>query len=60
MNLDAISQAGNREILHQLLLNDGIIAYPTDTLYGLGGNFLSLNVHQRMDAIKGRSDRPGI
>ena len=58
IGIDALSRAEEREILHQLLLNDGIIAYPTDTLYGLGGNFHSLNVHQRLDAIKGRSDRP--
>jgi L-threonylcarbamoyladenylate synthase len=40
------------------LLDDGVIAYPTDTLYGLGGRFLSLAAHGRIDALKGRDGQP--
>lgn len=41
------------------LLSDGaLIAYPTDTLYGLGGDFFNFGVHQRIDEFKERSDQP--
>jgi L-threonylcarbamoyladenylate synthase len=40
------------------LKNDGVIAYPTDTLYGLGGNFFSPAANARIDAMKERSDQP--
>jgi L-threonylcarbamoyladenylate synthase len=36
----------------------GVVVYPTDTLYGIGGNFFSLPVHQAVDRIKNRSDMP--
>jgi L-threonylcarbamoyladenylate synthase len=42
----------------EIIANDGIIAYPTDTLYGLGGNFFSLAVIKKIDAIKNRRDMP--
>ncbi|MDQ1350261.1 MAG: hypothetical protein QG657_562 [Acidobacteriota bacterium] len=38
--------------------NDGILIYPTDTLYGLGGNFFSLPAMAKIDRIKGRKDMP--
>jgi tRNA threonylcarbamoyl adenosine modification protein (Sua5/YciO/YrdC/YwlC family) len=37
---------------------DGLIAYPTDTLYGLGGSFFSPAAQARLDALKGRSAKP--
>jgi L-threonylcarbamoyladenylate synthase len=37
---------------------DGLIAYPTDTLYGLGGSFFSPAAQARLDALKGRSAQP--
>ena len=36
----------------------GAIAYPTDTLYGLGGNFLSPSAHEAVDRLKGREGSP--
>jgi L-threonylcarbamoyladenylate synthase len=50
--------ADNIKKLRDCLQGDGVIAYPTDTLYGLGGNFFSPAVGARIDAMKGRSDMP--
>lgn len=36
----------------------GVIAYPTDTLYGLGGDFLSPAAHAAVDRLKGRGGAP--
>ena len=38
----------------KVLDNDGIIAYPTDTLYGLGCNAKSLKAIKRINKIKRR------
>ncbi|HUU06274.1 MAG TPA: L-threonylcarbamoyladenylate synthase [Patescibacteria group bacterium] len=38
--------------------DDGVIAYPTDTLYGLGGNFFSLALIEKIDRFKNRHDMP--
>jgi len=35
-----------------------LLVYPTDTLYGLGGDFMSLAVAERIDSLKGRADAP--
>jgi L-threonylcarbamoyladenylate synthase len=48
----------NIEAVREIIANDGVIAYPTDTLYGLGGNFLSLAVIEKIDAVKSRRDMP--
>ncbi len=40
------------------LENDGIIIYPTDTLYGIGCNFYSINAQENIDIIKGRKNSP--
>lgn len=37
-----------------VLRRDGVVAYPTDTLYGLGANVTSLRAVQRVFDIKGR------
>lgn len=36
----------------------GLLAYPTDTLYGLGGDFLNAGVHRAVDRLKGRNGVP--
>ncbi|MDP3064910.1 MAG: L-threonylcarbamoyladenylate synthase [Chloroflexota bacterium] len=38
----------------RVLRRDGIVAYPTDTLYGLGANAFSLRAVRRVFEIKGR------
>jgi len=49
---------GNLKKVSDCLRADGVIAYPTDTLYGLGGNFFSLAATARIDALKKRGDLP--
>ncbi|MBM3926450.1 MAG: threonylcarbamoyl-AMP synthase [SAR202 cluster bacterium] len=44
----------------KILRRDGVIAYPTDTLYGLGGNPLSPKAVTRIFAIKGRDASKGL
>jgi L-threonylcarbamoyladenylate synthase len=48
----------NLKIIGDCLRSDGVIAYPTDTLYGLGGNFLSPAAHAAVDRLKGRGGAP--
>jgi L-threonylcarbamoyladenylate synthase len=48
----------NLSIIKQTIDKDGILIYPTDTLYGLGGNFLSFSAMEKIDRIKGRNDMP--
>jgi len=43
------------KIITGILNRDGIIAYPTDTFYGLGGNCFSKNANQRIFALKKRA-----
>lgn len=40
------------------LEKDGLIIYPTDTLYGIGCNFYSAKAHAEIDKIKNRHDLP--
>ncbi|MFH2108327.1 MAG: L-threonylcarbamoyladenylate synthase [Chrysiogenia bacterium] len=49
---------GNFKNILDCLQDDGVIAYPTDTLYGLGGKFISGKVIARIDAMKQRGDLP--
>ena len=49
---------GNFKSISDCLRNDGVIAYPTDTLYGLGGNFFSTAAMAKVDAMKKRGDLP--
>lgn len=53
-----ILQKDNLSLIQNTIENDRLIIYPTDTLYGIGGNFLSLQTHAAVDAIKKRSDMP--
>ena len=40
------------------LERDAVLIYPTDTLYGLGGNFLSAGLSAKIDSLKQRSAAP--
>jgi L-threonylcarbamoyladenylate synthase len=48
----------NTETIKNIITNHGVIIYPTDTLYGIGGNFFSLQAVEKIDALKNRSDMP--
>jgi L-threonylcarbamoyladenylate synthase len=48
----------NTETIKNIITNHGVIVYPTDTLYGIGGNFFSLPAVEKIDALKNRSDMP--
>jgi L-threonylcarbamoyladenylate synthase len=54
----AALDAGNFKKIRDCLHDDGVIAYPTDTLYGLGGNFFSLAAGEKIDRLKNRRDLP--
>jgi L-threonylcarbamoyladenylate synthase len=54
----AILAPDNIKKIRDCLRADGMIAYPTDTLYGLGGNFFSARAIARIDAMKQRGDLP--
>lgn len=43
-----------------MLRNGGVIAYPTDTLYGLGANPSSEEAIERLLTVKGRSNSKGL
>ena len=58
INIADVHKQENREYIANLLKKDGIMIYPTDTLYGMGGNFLSLPVIKKIDALKQRADMP--
>lgn len=53
-----ILEKKNLETIREIITNNGVIIYPTDTLYGLGGNFLSLQTIKKIDTIKQRTDMP--
>lgn len=56
-NIDqsAIEKAG------EILKNGGLAAFPTETVYGLGGNALDAKASEKIYAAKGRpSDNPLI
>ena len=44
----------------RVLRDDGVIVYPTDTFYGLGGNCFSQKALQRIFKIKRRSGLKGL
>lgn len=51
----AVSRAG------KILREGGLVAFPTETVYGLGGNALDPNASRKIYAAKGRpSDNPLI
>lgn len=48
------------ELAAEFLRSDGVIAYPTDTLYGLGCDSFSLKALDRILEVKGRSADKGL
>ena len=55
INMDYINEAG------EILRNGGLVAFPTETVYGLGGNALDKDASAKIYAAKGRpSDNPLI
>lgn len=58
IHFDNVLSRANKRGIKNLLKRDGIIIYPTDTLYGLGGNFFSLKVIKKIDYLKQRDDLP--
>ena len=40
------------DVAHALLHSDGVLVYPTDTVYGIGGNAISQEVVMRVHHIK--------
>ena len=55
MNMDIIDAAG------QILRQGGLVAFPTETVYGLGANALDEEAARKTYAAKGRpSDNPLI
>jgi L-threonylcarbamoyladenylate synthase len=55
---DEILSEGNIKVIEAWIAGDGVMIYPTDTLYGLGGNFYSPMVINKIDKIKNRVDTP--
>ena len=52
-DMDVIRQAG------QILQTGGLVAFPTETVYGLGANALMAEASRKIYAAKGRpSDNP--
>lgn len=58
INYDDLLLPQNIGIIRHSIKNDGLLIYPTDTLYGLGSNFFSLPAMAKIDRIKGRYDLP--
>ena len=55
-----ISRAAIGPVVHTIL-EGGVVAYPTETVYGLGANALDRRAVRRVFEIKGRSpDKPLI
>lgn len=55
LNMEAIQKAG------EILKEGGLVAFPTETVYGLGGNALDPKASMKIYAAKGRpSDNPLI
>ena len=55
LDMDAIKRAGD------ILKAGGLVAFPTETVYGLGGNALAPQASMKKYAAKGRpSDNPQI
>ncbi len=46
------------EFINKAIKNNEVFIYPTDTLYGIGGNFFSIDVINKIDDIKRRADKP--
>lgn len=58
IHYDDILQPESLAIIREIIETGGVLVYPTDTLYGLGGNFLSAKAMDTVDTVKGRKDMP--
>ena len=58
IHLDDILLPENLEIIKSIIQKHDIFIYPTDTLYGIGGNFLSPETMDKVDHVKNRRDMP--
>jgi len=56
--LNEIREKTIKQEIKEILYKDGVIVYPTDTLYGIGGNFFSIKVIKKIDYFKQRKDQP--
>ncbi|MEM3630744.1 MAG: Sua5/YciO/YrdC/YwlC family protein, partial [Nitrososphaerota archaeon] len=57
MKIIKIKNTINKDILEEIkniLENNGLIVYPTDTLYALGANALSKEAIKKVFKVKGR------
>jgi len=50
--------ADNLVIASQILADGGLVAYPTDTVYGLGCNTFNIKALKRLFKVKGERDKP--
>ncbi len=53
-----LRQEENVAFIRTWIREGGVLVYPTDTLYGLGGNFFSSAAAASVDALKGRVNVP--
>ncbi len=53
-----INYSENLDRIKRIIFNNGVIIYPTDTLYGMGGNFYSPLVIKKLDILKKRKNNP--
>ena len=61
MNTIVIKDTGDIQIAADIIRNGGLAAFPTETVYGLGGNALDPEASKKIYAAKGRpSDNPLI
>lgn len=54
LSLQEISQAA------EIIRSDGVIVYPTETVYGLGANAFSISAVRKVFEIKGRSEKQPV
>jgi len=50
--------ADNLAVASQILADGGLVAYPTDTVYGLGCNPFNVKALKRLFKVKGERDKP--
>jgi len=50
--------ADNLAAASQILIDGGLVAYPTDTVYGLGCNPFNIKALKRVFKVKGERDKP--
>jgi L-threonylcarbamoyladenylate synthase len=58
IDYQALLRDDNIKLVRRTINDHGIICYPTDTLYGLGGNIHSAAVCNKIDRMKMRSGLP--